>query len=263
MSDPTGNRAKHAARGEGMKPYYDEDGITIYHGDCREVLPTLADVDLVFTSPPYNLGVTNGGGIHGGSFFVAKLGDGYADHDDAMPQHVYDAWQTMTVAMLWETLSDRGAIFYNHKPRPQASTGLMLPMYGGKLPLRQIVIWDRGTGMNFSESFFLPKQEWILIWAKPAFRLASRDKCAVGDVWRIPVETGSEHPAPFPLKLPATAIEATAPRLVLDPFSGSGTTLRAAKDAGVSAIGIELSERYCEIAAKRLAQGVLDFGEAS
>ena len=77
------------------------------------------------------------------------------------------------------------------------------------------------------------------------------------------IQTGGEHPAPFPLRLAALAVNTTNARLVVDPFSGSGTTLVAAKQAGRKAIGIELSERYCEIAAKRLAQGVLDFGAVS
>ena len=81
--------------------------------------------------------------------------------------------------------------------------------------------------------------------------------------WRVAQESGTPHPAPFPVALPARAIEAAAPSSVIDPFMGSGTTLRAAKDAGIPATGIELSERYCEIAAKRLAQGVLDFGGAA
>ena len=74
----------------------------------------------------------------------------------------------------------------------------------------------------------------------------------------------NEHPAPFPLSLPLKAISATTATTVLDPFMGSGTTLRAAKDLNRKAIGIELSERYCEVAAKRLAQGTLDlFGGAA
>jgi site-specific DNA-methyltransferase (adenine-specific) len=239
-------------------PYYEDDAVTIYHGDCAEILPTLTDVDLVFTSPPYNLGVTSGGGMHAGSLAAADLAGGYGTHDDAMAPEDYDRWQREIVHLLWSTLSDSGAIFYNHKPRPWAGEVILPTKYGDGLPLRQIIVWDRGTGMNFSESHFLPKCEWVIVWAKPKFRLRSRSASQVGDVWRIPPETNARHPAPFPLALPATAIEAAAPAVVLDPFSGSGTTLRAAKDAGCRAIGIELDERYCEIAARRMGQEVLD-----
>lgn len=242
-----------------LVPYYEDDSTTLYHGSCDDVLPNLTGVDLVFTSPPYNLGTCNGGksGLHAGSLAAKDLAGGYGTHHDAMPHEVYARWQTEVVAACWNTLTDDGAIFYNHKPRVQAGR-LLLPLaYGGDLPLRQIITWDRGTGLNFSESFFLPKSEWIVVWAKDGWRLASRRACEVGDVWRIRPEQDTMHPAPFPLALPMTAIGSTNARVVLDPFAGSGTTLRAAKDLGRKAIGIELEERFCEIAAKRLAQEVL------
>lgn len=124
------------------------------------------------------------------------------------------------------------------------------------LPIRQVIIWDRGSGFNRQKTYFVPAHEWLLLIAKPAFRTNTR---SVDDVWRIPFETGGEHPAPFPLALAQRAVGSTDAAVVLDPFAGSGTTLVAAKSLGRKAIGIELTERYCEIAAKRLAQGVLDF----
>ena len=257
-----------------MKSYYADDHVTLYHGDCAEILPALTDVDLIVTSPPYNLGINPGGvfghyrdgQIHGGNTKwdgIGKEGIGYAAHDDAMPYNAYRDWQRSILTACWATLSDRGAIFYNHKPRVQADT-LWLPLdLNPGLPLRQIITWARAGGMNFTATAYVPTSEWIMIFAKPAFRLRDRGASGVGDVWRINQDPDNPHPASFPLGLPARAIETTAPRLVLDPFAGSGTTLRAAADAGVRSIGIETSERYCEIAAKRLAQGVLDFGGAA
>lgn len=95
--------------------------------------------------------------------------------------------------------------------------------------------------------------------AKRAFRITTRD---VDDLWRIPPESGSDHPAPFPLALATRSIRTTTADLVVDPFMGSGTTIRAAKDLGRKAIGIEVEERFCEIAAKRCAQEVLNLGGA-
>lgn len=260
----------------GPTPYYQDENVTLYHGGCEDVLPHISGVDLVVTSPPYNLGVTAGGGFghykdkqgrggqgkwkaacHDGS------GIGYDNHDDAMPPAEYTTWQRNVLALMWDALSDTGAIYYNHKPRVQAGT-LWLPLeLNPGLPVRQIIIWTRAGGMNYTPTHYVPTHEWIIVFAKPAFRLKSKGASGVGDVWHIPQQANPDHPAPFPIGVPARAIETTAPSLVLDPFAGIGTTLRAAKDAHVRAIGIEKSERYCEIAAKRMEQGVLDFGGAA
>lgn len=242
-----------------MSPYYQDDFVTLYHGDCMDMMSTLSDVDLVFSSPPYNLGTSTGGGLGQWSMWGMKsLANGYGEHSDAMPQDLYDRWQRDVVRAMWATLGDRGAIFYNHKPRVQAGELILPTIYGEGLPLRQIITWDRGIGMNFSRSFYLPKSEWIMVWAKPSWRLASKEASAIGDVWHIPPEMANEkHPAPFPVALPFRAIASTSAEVVLDPFAGSGSTLRAAKDLGRRAIGIEINEEFCELAARRCAQEVL------
>jgi site-specific DNA-methyltransferase (adenine-specific) len=238
------------------RPYYEENGVTIYHGRCEDVLPTLSGVGLVLTSPPYNLS-GDGWDTGGSGKEWTALASGYNTHDDALPHSEYVAWQRSVLEECWATLTDDGAIFYNHKPIARGES-VRLPLeLNPDLPLRQVIVWDRGSGFCRNRTHFVPAHEWIMLLAKPAFRTTTR---SVDDVWRIPFETGSEHPAPFPLSLARRAVDATTAELVVDPFCGSGTTLRAAKDAGRRAVGIELSERYCEIAAKRLAQGVLDFG---
>lgn len=252
-------------------PYYQDDHATIYHADCMDILPSLAGIDLVFTSPPYNLSTTTGGGFGhysptagmaergGGSKWDAALADGYDGHDDAMTVQEYERWQRSVVAALWGTLTDDGAIFYNHKPRVQAKELWMPTRLVDGFPIRQIVIWARAGGMNFAPTHYVPTHEWIIVVAKDGWRLTSRGASGIGDVWRVPQETDNGHPAPFPIGLPARAIETSGPSIVLDPFMGSGTTLRAAKDAGCRSIGIEKSESYCEIAARRLGQEVLAF----
>jgi site-specific DNA-methyltransferase (adenine-specific) len=255
-------------------PYYEDEFVTLYCADNADVLPTLSGVDLVFTSPPYNLGISAGGGFGhysdeaglrqrggGGKWTGGALAHGYHDHDDAMPLLEYECWQSDVLRKCWSVLSETGAIYYNHKPRVQAQS-LWLPLdLNPGLPVRQIVTWARAGGINFAPTHYCPTYEWIVVFAKPDFRLKSKGASGVGDVWYVPQEQ-SEHPAAFPIGLPARAIESTAPSLVLDPFAGSGTTLRAAKDAGVRSIGIEKSERYCEIAVRRLAQSSL-FGQAA
>lgn len=235
-----------------MIPYYDDGTCVIYHGDCGAVLPSLSGVGLVLTSPPYNL---SGDGYSPDGTYFRNLGNGYDRHEDAMPHAEYVDWQRAVVRLCWMTLSHDGAMFYNHKPRVRGNqVTLPLECIPEDIPVRQIITWDRDSGFNRQFTYFVPAYEWLLLIAKEAFRLRTR---SVDDVWRIPFEVGSEHPAPFPIRLARQAIDATGADVILDPFMGSGTTLRAAKDLNRRAIGIEVSERYCEIAAKRLGQEVL------
>lgn len=237
-----------------MTPYYADDAVTIYHGDCRDVLPTLGPVGGVVTSPPYNLGDMTGG--------YANLDGGYASYGDQMPHAEYVTWQRWVLAECWRLIADDGAIFYNHKPRVRDGL-LWTPMeLNPDLPLRQIIIWARASGMNWSETHLLPMHEWVMLFAKPLFRF-SKAASIVGDVWRIPQLQGDDrpdHPAPYPVGLPSRAIRLIAESNdgpILDPFVGSGQTLIAAKLYRRQAIGIELDERYCEMAANRCRQETL------
>lgn len=246
-----------------MQPYFDDGQITIYCADNRDVLPYLTPVvDLIFTSPPYNLGegMEDKGGLrigHGGSAWKStSLVGGYDTFNDALPYDVYQKMQREMLNSCWSVLSDDGAIYYNHKPRVVKGL-LRTPLQWIDLPIRQIVIWDRGSGFNHNAGAYKPVHEWIVVIAKEQFRLINKQASTCGDVWKVAPDSGNPHPAPFPLQLPARAISTTGAKVVLDPYCGSGTTLRAAKDAGVKAIGIELSERYCEMAVQRLAQNVL------
>lgn len=262
-----------------MKPYYDNDQITIYHGSADDVLPQLPaeSIDLIFTSPPYNLGNTTGGGMPGkkighysataplakrggmGKWSGGALANGYEAFDDNMPHVGYVAWQHSLLRECWRVLGPAGAIYYNHKPRVLDGVLVEPREYvPAELPVRQRIIWARAGGINFSPVFYLPTYEEILLICKPAFRLKSKGASGVGDVWYVPQEANPNHPAPFPLALPQRALETTTAQTILDPFCGSGTTLRAAKNAGRRAIGIELSERYCDLAARNLSQEVLD-----
>lgn len=258
-----------------MKPYYDEGGITIYCADAQEILPRLNDVSLVFTSPPYNLGSEPWPKLGNWKPGDSKDGDSkwrngsdgggginYQSHSDDMPWPEYVEWQKEILRLLDATLSPSGGIFYNHKPR-LVGAKLWLPLelipLDLKADLRQIITWDRGGGMNYNATAFVPVSEWIMLLARPDFRLTSKAVSGLGDVWRVPPARNPDHPAPFPLGLVSKALEATPGGLVLDPFMGSGSTLVAAKLRGRKAIGIEIDERYCEVAVDRLAQGVLDF----
>lgn len=259
-----------------MNPYYEDGTCTIYNARCEDVLPSLSGVGLVITSPPYNLGMGlddkpaeamhDRRSVSRAGAAANRLTGGYVEHEDAMPQAEYVAWQQSVLRSCWDALSPDGAIFYNHKPRKQAGVyRLPLALVPPELDLWQIVIWDRvERGQAYTTNGYVPTCEWLVVLAKPAFQLRSRAHSADGDVWRIhPERDNHGHPCPFPVAIPARIIDtAAAAGPVVDPFMGSGSTLVAAAAAGRKAVGIELSERYCEIAATRLAQGSL-FGAAS
>lgn len=253
-----------------MTPYYNQDGVTLYLGRWEDVLPSLGLFDLIVTSPPYNLGGSpwphlghwKPGDGPGGKSKWRNGSDGsggvtYAEHEDTMPWPEYVAWQQAFLSTAWEHLTDVGAIFYNHKTRVIGGR-LWKPdeLIPDHLIQRQEVIWARAGGMNYNPTAYVPTHERIYVLAKEAWRLKSKGASGAGDVWRFPQEP-SPHPAPFPVGLPARAIETTGPGSVLDPHAGSGSTLVAALAAGVPAVGIERSEAYCEMAVNRLAQGSL------
>ena len=254
-----------------MKPFYDDGkGITIYCADCMDVLHTLpADsFDAVLTSPPYNLGTSpNGqfghwkdGMCRGGYGAWDGVGDRGIDYgtDDGMPYEQYRDWQHAILTECWRVVNATDAVYYVHKPRPQRG-GLLLPLdLNPGLPIRQIVIWDRGSGFNRVPTWYVPSHEWVTVFAGELFRLTSRN---IDDVWRIPPDAGNTHPAPFPLKLAHYALGSFECRSMLDPFMGSGTTLVAAKQLGLRAVGIEINREYCEAAVRRLSQKVFDFNE--
>lgn len=227
---------------------------TIYHGDCLEVMRSMpsGSVDLVVTSPPYNLGLSQRAkprSSKDSSWSNAKLFDGYGDYQDALPHNEYVAWMREVLSECWRLIPDNGAIFFNHKPRIQ-NGHLWTPLeLNPDLPLRQIVVWDRGSGMNFNQKFFTPSHEWVMLFAKPDFQLS---KGKPRDVWAFGHAKKNDHPAPFPVELPLNAIRHTNATTIFDPFAGSGTTGVAARMLGRKFIGIERNRDYIPNAVARI-----------
>lgn len=197
-----------------MKPYYQDDAVTIYHGDCREILPGLGRFDLLLTDPPYGLAEKLVGGTWGKAF------DGTYKNWDAFAPDLGFALACADRAIVW------GGNYFN------------LPVS------RKWLVWnkpERGLTMADGE----------LAWCSWDGNLR------VFDCIRNP-EGQRQHPTQKPVRLMTWCIrEAGEVTTILDPFAGSGTTGRAAKDLGRKATLIEREERYCEIAARRMAQEVL------
>lgn len=153
---------------------------------------------------------------------------------------------------MMRVLSEDGAIFYNHKWRVQ--NGRMQDRHEivGRFPVRQVIIWQRSGGINFNRGYFLPTYEVVYLIAKPKFKLR-KGASRLGDVWKIPQESGNPHPAPFPVELAARCIASTDARTVLDPFMGSGTTAIAAMMHGRDWLGIDVSGDYRKMAESRVS----------
>jgi modification methylase len=225
-------------------------------GDSLEVMKQMPSesVDLVVTSPPYNLKNSTGNGMkdaRGGKWKNAALVNGYASHDDCMPHDKYASWQRDCITEMYRLIKNDGAIFYNHKWRVQ--NGLLqdrADIVSG-FPVRQIIIWRRKGGINFNPGYFLPTYEVIYLIAKPNFKLAPKAN-SLGDVWEFTQEMNNEHPAPFPVQMIERIISSTTAQIVLDPFMGSGTTALAAKNLNRQYIGIEIAEEYINMARERL-----------
>lgn len=248
-----------------MKPYYEDASVRLFHGKCElvlsEMLSEFADIDaqIVVTSPPYNMGLVPGGngrGMYrpGAGSKGGRFRDGYGEFDDAMLQEEYDDLHRLILDLLWQVIPDDGGIFWNHRQRVEhGKARLPLGMDFG-IPLRQVITWDRGTGIGPNLRHFAPVAEWIFLFAKPDFKLAGHAESGLGDIWRLGMaREGYGHAAPFPESLPLRAIDSCAARSVLDPFAGIGTTLIAAKRRGIPATGIEMDEHWCDVITGRLS----------
>lgn len=223
--------------------------------DLMRKLPS-SSIDLVVTSPPYNLKNSTGNGMSfntkSGKWAGAALQNGYSHYNDCMPHKDYVKWQRDCLKEMFRLIKDTGAIFYNHKWRVQDGVLQDRQDIVSGFPVRQIIIWKRKGGINFNPGYFLPTYEVIYMITKPNFKLVPKAN-AQGDVWEFSQEMKNEHPAPFPVDLIDRIISSSTAKLIIDPFMGSGTTAIAAIKNKRNYIGIELSPEYCKMAENRIA----------
>lgn len=230
-------------------------------GDCLEVMRSMPaeSVDLVVTSPPYNLGKPSKQYSIKNAGRNKMITKSYDIASDDMDSEQYVLWQREILSECLRLIKTTGAIFYNHKPR--IKNGLLDNCSGILLgfPVRQQIIWQRDGGLNFTDTYFLPTHEYVFIITKSEFKL-KRKANAIGDVWKMNAGSdikrkSNEHPCPFTEELPRRCIQSSLHnKIVLDPFSGSGTTCAVAKSLGCDYIGIDLSENYCQMARERIAE---------
>jgi len=248
-----------------MKPYYQDDYCTIYHGDCREILPSLPKADLVLTSPPYNMRTR----ISKGKYIEREKTDHfskkYSEFHDAMPIADYYEFHGKIIETLLRTSP---IVFINIQIVTGSKEAWFRLMGRYSLYIKDIIVWDKGEGQPaMHRSVINRSYELILVLesnasAGRAFTKSYFKRGEMADVWRIGRGGNGDsdgHAALFPETLASKVIVnwTKIGDTVLDPFCGTGTTLRAAKDHQRKAIGIEICEAYCEIAAKRMQQEVL------
>jgi site-specific DNA-methyltransferase (adenine-specific) len=207
-----------------VRPYYDQGGITIYHGDCRDVLPDLPIVDAVITDPPYGTGVTE------------------------WDQSISDQAVAACVAAM------RGYAVFCYSNTRLAHILTAIKAAGAEA---WVAVWHKSNSVGFERKFAPQWTPIVIAYRKPR-KFWGKDLCYCP----ITVQP-SGHPTPKPPGVMRWIIEhATDPGdLVLDPYMGSGTTLEVASRNGRRAIGIDVREAYCEIAAERLRQRGLPLEE--
>ena len=237
----------------------------IHQGDALELMGQMPDecVDLVVTSPPYNLHNSTGGGAknsgcsgvwHGGRY--PALSQGYGAYSDDMPRDKYVAWQRDCLTEMLRLLKPTGAIFYNHRPRMQGLLEESPRDIVEGFPLRQAIIWAKSGGINHTAYALTPTHEVVYLLVKNPTETGFRRREGSqdhGTVWSIPRDRNSDHPAPFPVDLARRCIQMSNAAVVLDPFSGSGTTAVAAVLESRDYIGIDLNAEYCEVSRRRVA----------
>ena len=224
------------------KPYYEEPGITIYCGDCRDILPYLEPVDLVLTDPPYGVNWQSNYRKKKFDKFDKIVGDEFvrADWIKLIESEIFYCFTKWTVMQKWIEAFEK------------------IP-----IKVRDVLVWDKISHGVGDLNSWAPRYELIIFASVYAPKLLGHRAQNILRHWRVDggaagISSGKllSHPAEKPVEL-LTDILQKHEGSVLDPFMGSGSTARACKDLGRAFIGIEIEEKYCEIAIRRLAQEVL------
>ena len=235
-----------------MTPYYQDDKITIYHGDAIEVLSGMdgESVHAVVTDPPYVIGAVSSGSMG------SKSG-GWADMMNS------SLWFTAWYREVGRILKHDGSFwsFLNWRTLPVVVKAAM----DARLPITSMMVWDKQWIGPGGSQGLRPAYEMCALMAGEGFAVKDR---GVPDIWQHKVGSykGTGHPAEKPVGLVGRILDVASVgqgQVVVDPFVGSGTTLVAAQDRGIKAVGIEAEERYCEMAASRISQQAFDLGGAA
>jgi site-specific DNA-methyltransferase (adenine-specific) len=244
-----------------VQPYYSDGSVTIYHGEALDIIPRLPVFDAIITDPPYSSGgamrsdrMTSTVSKYVQSGTYAPRADFSGDNRD---QRGYLAWVSlwMAAAIQRATPGAIACLFTDWRQLPTTTDAFQ----AGGWVWRGVAVWDKTLKARPAAGLFTAQTEFI-VWGTVGVREPRMLGYQIPGVFACgcPDMKDRDHIAEKPESVIHWLLSVTAPNeLVVDPFMGSGTTLVAAKNLGRRAIGIELEERYCEIAARRLSQEVL------
>lgn len=250
------------------RPYYQDEWVTIWHGDNREIMPRLGQYAAVITSPPYNMRTR----IRNGEYTEREKGEHfskkYASYHDALSVEDYYDFQNEVLQM---SLEHAPMAFVNVQIVTGCKEAWFKLIGAWSKNLKDIIIWDKGEGQPAMHGSVINRGYEIIMCyeaeqtAGRAFKRSYFERGTMSDIWRLGRGGSGEvegNTAIFPIDLPLKIMTGwTRPGdAILDPHGGSGTTARAAKDIGRKCTMIELDEKLCEIAAKRMAQECLPLG---
>jgi len=216
----------------------------LIRGDCLQVLPTLEDesIDLVVTSPPFNLGNTHHTGNHR-----------FSPYNDDLPEEEYQEKQLMILNELHRVTKNDGSLFYQHKNRIKDGVSITpyLWLLKSKWIIKQEIVWFNRS-QNFDKCRFYPMTERIY-WLAKGSETKLFNSINKHDLWEIqPVGTKQSFTRAYPEELVSNIIKCfEKANVVLDPFLGSGTTMKACQTLNRNCIGIEINSDYCDIVKKR------------
>ncbi|MDE2101321.1 MAG: hypothetical protein KGL39_29005 [Patescibacteria group bacterium] len=223
-------------------PYFEKDGIILYHGDCLEIGPLVRGVDMVLTDPPFKLDVK-----HSGTRRARKI-------------HIYGDSESLEFSSIGFDVLRFSDLLFSAKIAVVFHSRMQLPQLVPEMARRyayfDLHVWHKPDSPPFTQSSFKHDLQYIGVgWTKVKHKLVVPEQKSKLYSGTHGSHASKNHPCSLPLDLVMRYLKVFGPECVLEPFCGGGSVLMAAKMLGIRAVGIEREERWCEVTAKWLETG--------